>query len=210
MILPLLYRLCKRVHHAVLSRWWNISGAVLLRMQGVAFARAPCLYGYPIVSLHKNSQIILDDEVVLCSDSRFTALGVSRPVIMRTLAENALIYIGRDAGLSGTTICAAVSVSIGSSCLIGADVQIFDTDFHKLAPENRRHDNAPDKIASMPVVIGENVFIGAGCKILKGVSIGRNSVIGAGSVVSKDIPANCIAAGNPARVIGQIPLPISG
>jgi acetyltransferase-like isoleucine patch superfamily enzyme len=54
------------------------------------------------------------------------------------------------------------------------------------------------------VVVEDNVFIGAGCKVLKGVRIGCNSVIGTGSIVTKDIPANSIAAGNPAKVIGNV------
>ena len=57
---------------------------------------------------------------------------------------------------------------------------------------------------NMPVHIGENVWVGAGAVILPGVSIGDNSVIGAGSVVTKDIPANIVAVGNPCRVLREI------
>ena len=56
----------------------------------------------------------------------------------------------------------------------------------------------------MPVYIGENVWVGAGAVILPGVSIGHDSVIGAGSVVTKDIPANVVAVGNPCRVLREI------
>ena len=56
-----------------------------------------------------------------------------------------------------------------------------------------------------PITLGKNVWLGGGCTILSGVTIGDNSIIGAGSVVTKDIPANVIAAGNPARVIREIP-----
>ena len=199
-----LHKLITRTHNALLSRWWQLSGGLFLKMHGVSYQGKPRLYGYPIISMQPTSQIILEDAVVLCSDSRFTALGVARPVILRTLRPNARISIGADSGLSGTVICAALSVEIGAQCLLGADVQIFDTDFHKLAPENRRHDNDAEQIQSSPVVIEDNVFIGAGSKILKGVRIGKNSVIGAGSIVCKDIPANAIAAGNPARVITEL------
>ena len=195
-----------RLRNALLTRWWNLSGRMLLHLKGVLMQGSPILYGYPIINLKPDSKIIFGNAVVLCSDSRFTDLGVSRPVIIRTLRPNARISIGTDTGLSGVVICAAVSIEIGSDCLIGADVQIFDTDFHTIASENRRHENSPDKIKSAPVIIEDNVFIGAGSKVMKGVRIGRNSVIGAGSIVIKDIPANSVAAGNPAKVIGNIPI----
>ncbi len=56
-----------------------------------------------------------------------------------------------------------------------------------------------------PIYIGHNVWIGAGCSILPGVTIGDNAVIGAGSVVNRDIPANVMAAGNPCKVIKVLP-----
>ncbi len=193
-----------KVRNALLVRWWGWRGAWLLRLHGVEFGRNISLYGMPLVAKRQDSRIILQDRVVLCSDSRFTDMGVARPVILKTLRPGARIVIGRDSGLSGVVVCAAQAVEIGANCLLGADVQIFDTDFHKLAPDNRRHDDNPELIACAPVCIADNVFIGAGAKILKGVSIGENCVIGAGSVVTRSIPANCIAAGNPARVIASL------
>jgi hypothetical protein len=192
------------VRNALLTRWWNMSGCVCLKLQGVSFAHAPTLYGYPLISLSPNSQIILSKNVVLCSDSRFTDLGVARPVILRTLRPQARILIGADTGMSGVVICAAISVDIGANCLFGSDVQIFDTDFHALAPENRRHENRAEYIGAAAIVIEDNVFIGAGSKIMKGVRIGCNSVIGAGSIVTKDIPPNVIAVGNPAKIIAEL------
>jgi acetyltransferase-like isoleucine patch superfamily enzyme len=92
-------------------------------------------------------------------------------------------------------------IRIGARALLGCYVEIFDSDFHDLRP-NRRRDGRPEMAA---VELGEDVFIGDGVKILKGVSIGAHSVIGAGSVVASSIPAGVIAAGNPARVIGELP-----
>jgi len=59
-------------------------------------------------------------------------------------------------------------------------------------------------VVSKKVVVEDNVFIGMDCVVLKGVTIGKNSVIGAGSIVTKDIPRNCIASGIPAKVIRMI------
>jgi galactoside O-acetyltransferase len=88
-------------------------------------------------------------------------------------------------------------IRIGARALLGSEVTIYDSDFHDLRPQRRR-DGQPRMAA---VELGEDVFVGDGVKILKGVRIGAHSVIGAGSVVTGSIPEGVIAAGNPARVI---------
>lgn len=159
--------------------------------------------GLPIIQAYDPGSIALGDSVVLCSRSEDTALGVSHPVVLRTLAAGATIRIGDDVGMSGGTICAMVSVTIGRGCLIGADVTIVDTDFHPIASRARRYarSGAGD---SSPVTIGDNVFIGASAIVLKGVSIGADSVIGAGSVVTRSVPSGVIAVGNPCRVVRRV------
>lgn len=93
--------------------------------------------------------------------------------------------------------CEGAGVRIGRNGLFGANIEIFDSNFHDLHPA-RRHAGT-QRMA--PVDIGENVFVGMSVKILKGVEIGSDAVIGAGAVVSSSIPSGVIAAGNPARVI---------
>jgi acetyltransferase-like isoleucine patch superfamily enzyme len=94
-----------------------------------------------------------------------------------------------------------VCIEIGPDCLLGANVTIVDSDFHPLDPARRHDPPVSDAIGVAPVRIGENVFIGTNAIVLKGVTVGANSVVGAGSVVTTDIPANVIAAGNPCRVL---------
>jgi acetyltransferase-like isoleucine patch superfamily enzyme len=91
-------------------------------------------------------------------------------------------------------------IRIGARGLFGANIEIFDSNFHDLDPA-RRHGGNP---RMAPVEIEENVFMGMSVKVLKGVTIGRDSVIGAGAVVSASIPAGVIAAGNPARVVREL------
>ena len=91
-------------------------------------------------------------------------------------------------------------IRIGARGLLGSDVKIFDSDFHELDPRRRR--GGTPKTGR--VELDENVFVGEGSIILKGVSIGRDSVIGAGSVVTGSIPAGVVAAGNPARVVREL------
>ena len=90
-------------------------------------------------------------------------------------------------------------IVIGEDCQIGPNVQLL-TPTHPIDPQPRR-----DKLeAAQPITIGDNVWLGGGVIVCPGVSIGENSVIGAGSVVTRSIPANVVAVGNPARVIREI------
>jgi acetyltransferase-like isoleucine patch superfamily enzyme len=185
---------------------WRVSTAVtrpLLRARGVKLGAEVRFDGIPIVSGSEHGELSIGDRAVLVGCSRGTALGVRSPVILRLLAPGARIRIGAHTGLSGTVICAAVSVDIGDRVLIGADCMVFDTDFHN--PEPQRRLSKPDWTRiSKPVVIENDVFVGTRSIVMKGVSIGEGSIIGAGSVVASDIPPFTIAAGSPARVLSDV------
>jgi maltose O-acetyltransferase len=112
-------------------------------------------------------------------------------------AEGATLEIGAGTFVNyGGSIAASQLVRIGPHCSIGTHAIIMDSDFHRLEPD-RRYER-PD---SAPIVLEENVWLGARVIVLKGVTIGTGSVIGAGSVVTRDVPPLCLAAGVPARVI---------
>lgn len=98
----------------------------------------------------------------------------------------------------GVRISAARSVHIGDNCMLAANVYISDSDWHNIYNRIR-----PFR-CTKPVVLKNNVWLGDGAMVLKGVTIGENSVIGAGAVVTKDIPANVVVAGNPARIIKKM------
>ena len=183
--------------------YWTIAAKIILKCKGANCEWPLECHGLPIIDLVKDSQLILGRGLSLCSDSKYTALGVSHPVILKTLLPGAQIKIGDESGLSGTTVCAAISVIIGSRCLIGADVMIVDTDFHPIMMKDRRYKGPADSL-SAPVVIQDDVFIGARSIILKGVTVGFGSVIGAGSVVTSDVRPNTVVAGNPAKWIKNI------
>ncbi|MFI0999417.1 sugar O-acetyltransferase [Streptomyces galbus] len=90
-------------------------------------------------------------------------------------------------------------ICIGADCQIGPNVQLL-TPTHPLEPGPRR-----DKLeAARPITIGDNVWLGGGAIVLPGVTIGHDSVIGAGSVVTKDVPPNVVAVGNPARPVRNL------
>ncbi len=123
--------------------------------------------------------------------------GIIQPVVLQ-VGTSAKLYIGENVGISGSTISATQEIIIGNNVLIGSGCIICDSDAHPLAPKDRKD---PSKTKKSPIYIGDNVFIGARTIVLKGVTIGANSIIGAGSIVSKSIPENVIAAGNPCKVI---------
>lgn len=150
------------------------------------------------------STILVGEKCLICSRSDQTALGVNHPVVLRTLSETAELRIGSQVRMSGTTICAMDKVIIGGRCVIGANVTIADTDFHSLNPLLRGSPDDAKHAIRRPVLIGDDVFIGGGSTILKGVHIGNEAVVGAGSVVTKDVPPRMIVAGNPAVPIRRI------
>lgn len=104
--------------------------------------------------------------------------------------------------MSSTRLWIHESARIGTNVKIGGCVLITDTDAHPMDYVARRSSN--DGTKSAPVVIEDDVWVGAHCIILKGVTIGARSIIGAGSVVTKSIPADCVAAGNPCKVIKNL------
>lgn len=123
------------------------------------------------------------------------AIGPGCKVIV---GKKANLNIGQGTMITGgTKILCKKDINIGAKCFISWDVQIMDTDFHKLYYDE---DNKANQSIN-PVSIGNNVWIGSGVKIMKGVKIGNGAVIGAGSIVTRDIPDNSLAVGIPAKVI---------
>jgi len=180
---------------------WHLFKA---KRRGVRLGERVMFYGSPLLQKHPDSTISVGGRVVLCSDSRFTALALNHPVRIATIRAGASIVIGADTGISGACIVSAVRVSIGSNVLLGANVSIFDTDFHPTAPVNRRHSDNSADIKTAPVQIRDNVFVGTGAIIMRGTDIGRDSVVAAGSVVRGHFPAGAVIAGNPAKIVGSV------
>ena len=111
--------------------------------------------------------------------------------VSRTLAPGARLVLGHNAGLSAAVLCAGLSIEIGEGTLIGSGAMIIDNDFHVYTAQGWRTEM---QAGARPVKIGREVFVGARAIILKGVTIGDRAVIGAGAVVTKDVPADHLAA----------------
>lgn len=132
------------------------------------------------------------------------SVGIFQPCFFNISASGSKIIIGDNVGISGSTINATTTITIGDNTIIGSGCLITDTDSHPILAAERNSPDWPKYTKSKPIAIGNNVFIGARSIIMKGVTIGDGAVVGAGSVVTKDVPANAIVAGNPAKIVRMI------
>lgn len=123
---------------------------------------------------------------------------IGQGVILHAYGGKILIETGSHIG-PYCVIYGHGGVSIGKDCLISPQCSIFSSN-HAVPPQDRKIRDMPDR--RLPVKIGDGAWIGAGSRILGGVTIGEGAVIGAGAVVTKDVPPFAIAHGVPARVVG--------
>lgn len=138
------------------------------------------------IILEKNSKIVVD------GDFTFTC---GADILLK---ENAVLTLGKGWANFGCQIRCGNQITIGNNVTFGRDVKIIDSDFHCIRDSQKEVINP-----SMPVIIGDNVWLGQSATVLKGVTIGNGAIVAANAVVTKDVPAGCIVAGNPAKVIKE-------
>ena len=161
------------------------------------------LIGSFYIRIKKNGKIVIGKDLTISSGLCYNP--ISRNIRTALFVEdNAVINIGNNVGISGACIWAHDSITIGDNVKIGGDTVIIDSDCHSLDADIRKTNKDQDCKINKPIIIENDVLIGARCIVLKGVTIGARSIIGAGSVVVKDVPADCIAAGNPCKVIRNV------
>ena len=169
--------------------------------KGVACGKGVKFVGRPLISVAPGSRLILADGVQINSALRANPLGCFQPSVLRTMAPNAELRLAARVGISGAVLCAGTQISIGEDTIIGSGAMLLDNDFHALDPEGKWKCEYVE--GSRPIKVGRSVFIGARAIILKGVEIGDRAVIGAGAVVTRNVPASTVFAGNPAREVGS-------
>jgi maltose O-acetyltransferase len=132
----------------------------------------------------------------------FSPFSLSGYAYIEARNKHAVIEFGNDVRLNNNAVIIAdkTRISIGQNTIAGPCLQIFDSDFHNLNPQKRMDSDYECK----PVFVGKNVFLGSNVTILKGVSIGDNTIIANGSIVTKSIPENVIAGGNPAKILKSL------
>lgn len=173
------------------------------KRKGVVFKECPHFDGLIIVSKSKGATIRIGEDVYMNSGRKCNPVGFEHRMMISAAGDGA-IEIGNHVGMSNTVLYSTNSIIIEDGVLLGNGVKIYDTDFHSMDITKRSSGHSDDDTRTLPVLICNNAFVGAGTTILKGVTIGANSVIGACSVVAKNIPENQVWAGNPARFIRNI------
>ncbi|SEW14408.1 transferase hexapeptide (six repeat-containing protein) [Chitinophaga sp. YR573] len=153
-----------------------------------------------IIKVINKGKLVIGDNFIANSGVDENPIGGDTVLRLITHLPESELTIGKNVGISNSTIVCWNKITIGDNVVIGGSVKIWDTNFHSLEPV-MRNSGADTDIKTDAIVISNNVFIGSSVIILKGVTIGENSVIAAGSVVVKNIPANVIAGGNPCNVI---------
>ncbi|WP_455664165.1 acyltransferase [Phocaeicola sp.] len=199
---------CLRIPRRLRCIFYKRYNRFLFWINGVEFGRNMQVFNRFYLSKHPGAEIIIGDNFVFTSGEAFNPLCRNIRGCINAPAGS-VIQIGDNVGISSACIWAKERIVIGNRVKIGGDCILMDTDAHNLDYRIRNSGELDTQgrsidvltAVSAPIVIEDDVLIGTRCIILKGVTIGARSVIGSGSIVTRSIPPDCIAVGNPCRVI---------
>ena len=189
--------LFSKVIGALLSFRFNI---YIFFSSNIKVGKKLLIKGAPVIDIESDCRLVIGDNVVLNSRNQGYHVNMFGPVKIFADRKNAEIIIGNNTRIHGTAIHAYELIKIGENCLIAANCQIMDCSGHDLSFENVE-ERIKTKGSSNPVIIEDNVWIGAGSIVLPGVKIGFGSVVAAGSVVTKSVPPMVVVGGNPAKIL---------
>jgi acetyltransferase-like isoleucine patch superfamily enzyme len=149
----------------------------------------PWEYGWISIQLWNNSNVLIE------SGCEFHVLHIFAP-------RGASVCVGEGTTFNGSVelhMTEDKGVTIGKGCLIAADTFFWPSDMHSVVSADTDRRVNPSK----EIVLGDRVWVASRCLVLKGSKIGSGSIIGAGSILAREVPENCVAAGNPAKVVRQ-------
>lgn len=200
-------RFCSKICSSLYIGW----NKIYFFLNNIKYGKNFRVFNHLYLKIHVGALVQIGNNCTIMSGGGLNPLSRNIKTCIY-VGKKATLKLGNDVGISSSTLWVKESVSIGNSVAIGADCIIMDTDAHNLdwkircSEETNEYGESVDMVtaASAPIVIEDNVLVGARCIILKGVTIGARSIIGSGSIVTKDIPSDCIAAGNPCKVIKSI------
>lgn len=195
----------RRIYYALWRR--ILSAPVAYGLQSahdISFSNVPTLVGLPVIK--GSGPIRFGDDCTLASLRYSNPLGLHRACIFETLSGSdggiGRITVGNRFSASGICVISAAKIEIGNNVSVGANVTILDTDLHPTAAASR---NRQQDAAKKAILIGHDVWIGMNAVILKGVSIGNGAVIAANAVITRNVPPQHLAYGNPCLLKAMIP-----
>lgn len=197
-----IYKILRKIFHLTRNCIAYVITYLILKGNKVIFSSFKT-GGIPYIMVARNGTLKLGKQIKLNNSLIGNPLFRKQPCVL-FVDNNATLTIGDKTGMTSTTIICHDSISIGNNVTIGRSTLMYDSDSHSLDPKIRISLRDTQCSNKKPIVIKDNVFIGARSIILKGVTIGENSIIGAGSIVTKSVPDNQIWAGNPAKFIRNI------
>lgn len=181
----------------VLGSWF---GSLHIALWGCRMHGMVKCVGLPRIERTSRGSIEIGKGCCLRSACCSNPVGVFHPVQLATIGAGKIV-IGDNCGISGSVLVAENSITLGKRVFVGAGCTVIDSDCHPLDAEARARG---ERGRTSPIVLEDDVWLGMNVLVLKGVRIGAGTVVGAGSVVTGDLPAGVVAAGNPARVVGSI------
>ena len=194
-IINALFGRVNSIFHIITSWYCTQTERLYLRMIGVELSSDVEFRGWTSFFRARHSMITIGCGVRFISNQYYNHIGLNHKCIICTHRPYAKIIIGDSVAMSSSTINSWDSIRIGNNVRIGANCVIMDSDFH--LDDNRTN-------VARPINIENNVWLGGNVVVMKGVTIGENSIIGMNSIVTKDIPANSIAVGSPAKVVKNL------
>ena len=188
-----------------LMRRKQLSDYEFLRSRGVETELGYVhLVGKPAIERAPEARIVIGKGVTLISESTANTAGINHPVILSAEGRGSIIRIGDGVGISGASIVTCSEIEIGDDTMIGANCNIYGTDFHCIEAPKRLNQKTTEDAPTAPIRIGKKCWLASNVTVLKGVTIGDEVVVGAMALVNKDVDAKTIVAGNPAKKIRRI------
>jgi len=200
-IFQYLYKFVRKLRYITIKPFNTICTKIIFKGNGVIYGRNVVSNGVPIIDVWSFGKMEIGHNFSMNNGKMYNKIGRQQQCIF-VVKSNAILRIGNNVGMSGVAIVCHEKIVIKDRVKIGGNVVIYDTDFHSKSKEHRFDKQLDTRNTNTaPVLIDEDVFIGAHCTILKGVHIESNVIIGACSVITKSIPANQVWGGNPAKFI---------
>lgn len=201
-VFQLLFRSVKKMTSILSVFYDKMLTYILFKGYDVSYSSFRTM-GVPYIMVSRGGKLAIGENFSMNNGIKGNPIGSYEKCTFWVGRESSII-IGKNCGISQSSLVSLCHIKIGDNVKMGGGTSVLTSDFHSLDPVVRRSNDDIKQRKNAPVYIGNDVFIGAKCIILKGVTIGDGAIIGAGSVVSRNVPANQIWAGNPAKFIREI------